>query len=175
MLIYSAMKVELKEIESFPAELSLTALPEELDFELTEVRLSDGVGVDISIQQTESEYFVNGECSATAEMDCARCLEPAQIELHGDIALTAIRPTADDSNKYGSDEEIVRLDVNEVLSLDDTIRQALFSEVPLKPLCREDCRGLCPVCGANKNEQECGCESEARDSRWDALRDVSEE
>jgi uncharacterized protein len=169
------MKVELKEIESFPAELSLTALPEELDFELAEVRLTEGVGVDISIQQTDTEYFVNGDCSATAEIDCARCLENAQIELHGDITLVAIRATSDKSSDFEADEENIQLDVNEVLTLNDPVRQALISEIPLKPLCREDCKGLCPVCGSNRNEESCSCESEVQDNRWDALRDVADE
>ncbi|MBN4076436.1 DUF177 domain-containing protein [Gemmatimonas aurantiaca] len=170
------MKVKFKEIETFPAELSLTARPEELDFELAEVRLAEGVGIDMSIQQTDTEYFVNGECSATVEMDCARCLEVAQIELHGELSLVVIRPTAGDTSAFGKDgDEAIRLDVDEVLNLDDYIRQALFTEVPLKPLCREDCRGLCSVCGANKNEGSCDCEAESRDSRWDALRDSTED
>lgn len=169
------MKVKLREIESFPVELSLTALPEELDFELAEVRLAEGVGIDITIQQTDTEYIVTGECSATAEMDCARCLDVARMELHGEISFIAIRPIAGDTSSFGADEEATRLDVNEVLNLNDTIRQALFSEVPLKPLCQADCKGLCSVCGANKNEDNCDCESESRDGRWDALRDSAEE
>lgn len=173
------MKVELKEIKSFPAELSLVAQPDELDFELAEVRLAEGVGLDLSIQQTDNEYILSGQCSATAEMDCARCLETAHLELHGEISLIAIRPISDEADKFDSngdsEQEVTRLDVNESLNLDDVIRRALFSEIPHKPLCREDCKGLCPVCGANRNEQRCGCDTEQRDSRWDALSDAVEE
>lgn len=169
------MKIELKEIDSFPAELSLRAEPAELDFELDEVRLSDGVAVDVSLQRTEDEYFVNGEVTAVAETDCARCLEPALLELHCQLSLIALRPTAEDRDKYrDSDEEIVELGTEEVLELDDQIRQGLLAEIPLKPLCREDCKGLCPVCGANKNISECDCDTSERDSRWDALKDFAD-
>lgn len=171
MLLYQAMKVKLKEIESFPAELGLTAQPKELDLEIADLKISSEVDVNITIHQTETEYFVNGKCSAQAEMDCARCLEPASVELSGDISLVVVRSTTDESGDFENDEESIRLGVHETLSLDDSIRQALFSEVPLKPLCQENCKGLCAACGANKNEKKsCDCDTESSDSRWDALR-----
>ena len=170
------MEIELKEIKQFPAELNLSASVDELDFVLEEVRLRDGVAVEVNIQRTDEEYFVTGETTATVETDCARCLEPATVELRGRLSFVALRLTAEDRTKYsGSDEEVIELDKEEVLSLDEQLRQALQADVPLKPLCAEDCLGLCPSCGTNRNISSCRCETQKRDPRWDALKDMIEE
>ena len=58
------------------------------------------------------------------------------------------------------------------IDISGPVCEALALELPLKPLCKADCRGLCPVCGANRNETVCECKIERADSRWDALRDL---
>jgi uncharacterized protein len=62
----------------------------------------------------------------------------------------------------------------QIIDLTDEVRQSLLVEIPWHPQCRDDCRGLCPRCGANRNVTECGCDLEPRDSRWDALRELKE-
>jgi uncharacterized protein len=61
-----------------------------------------------------------------------------------------------------------------VLEIADWTRDAIAEAVPALVLCREDCAGLCPVCGANRNEGDCGCVEDRTDSRWDALRGLAE-
>ena len=56
------------------------------------------------------------------------------------------------------------------IDLDQPIRDLVVPELPLVPLCADDCLGLCPTCGANLNDAACDCAAEARDPRWDALR-----
>jgi uncharacterized protein len=60
------------------------------------------------------------------------------------------------------------------LELTEDVRQTVLVEIPWHPLCREDCRGLCPRCGVDRNATECGCDPGPRDSRWDALRELRE-
>jgi len=62
----------------------------------------------------------------------------------------------------------------ESLEIGERVRQLILLALPLKPLCRPDCRGLCPLCGQDLNEGECGCKREAPDSRWEKLKALRE-
>jgi uncharacterized protein len=73
----------------------------------------------------------------------------------------------------GVEESSVILDPERRLHLGEVLRLAALPEVPIKRLCRPDCRGICPVCGADRNLESCECSPAARDARWDALRGLS--
>lgn len=75
-------------------------------------------------------------------------------------------------DRFGDSEGLVQLDQGERLILVEPVRQALFADIPLKPLCREDCKGLCQKCGVNLNDTTCACDKGAGDSRWDGLNDL---
>ena len=59
-----------------------------------------------------------------------------------------------------------------VIDLDPLVREQLVLSLPAYPVCREDCKGLCPVCGANLNERECGCDRHVPDPRWAGLKSI---
>jgi uncharacterized protein len=121
---------------------------------------------------------IRGHLTGTAEIDCARCLERYPVALGQELDLFYMprvvgQPDAQEEEVELSDRDVVvgyydgdRLDLGEVL------REQVLLALPLKPLCREDCRGLCPRCGQNLNAAPCGCvpEEEPGDSRLEPLR-----
>ena len=107
----------------------------------------------------EGEYFCAGddrislkaEVSATVFSRCSRCLAPVQTPQSAQIdALYAKQPDPEDPDLYGFEAH--------ALALEDAVKDALLLELPLQFLCRPDCKGLCPVCGANLNEHTCTCQ-----------------
>ena len=76
--------------------------------------------------------------------------------------------------KHEEQEEDDAFTIDNVHQMDmsEPIRQALLVALPMRPLCRENCRGLCPVCGANRNNTDCGHHEEPMDSRWEGLREL---
>ena len=105
------------------------------------------------------EFFCTGDhrvslrarASATAVSRCCRCLEPVEAPLCAEIdALYAKTPDPDDPDLY-------RFEGNAV-ELEDAVRDALLLELPLQFFCKPDCKGLCPVCGANLNRETCTCQ-----------------
>ena len=62
--------------------------------------------------------------------------------------------------------------VNETIDIDELVREQVLLAVPERSLCQEDCKGLCPTCGADRNLKECGCESVEADPRWAALKNL---
>jgi len=166
------MKVDLAALTTFPSEVHLAERADAIKFTIEGVRFGDGVNAVLTIQKADDEYFVYGSCAARVEMECARCLEPANVELTGDLEIIAHLGDAHASGRNRQidvDEQSVTLPHTEELELDEFIRQALASEVPLKPLCDEDCAGLCPTCGANRNNTPCKCDTSPSDSRWEKL------
>jgi uncharacterized protein len=118
------------------------------------------------------EIRVKGRVSVRMEADCDRCLETAPFPIESDFELY-YRPVTGD---YSEDAEI---DPSETemgfyegggLELNDVLREFVLLALPMQRLCREGCRGLCPVCGQSRNQTECGCKTGAVDERWAALK-----
>jgi uncharacterized protein len=118
---------------------------------------------------------VVGNFGTDVELRCARCLEPVPMKLGGDFDLL-YRPMstikgADEVSITDADAEIGYYQGNGVL-LEDVVKEQLLLAAPLRALCKEDCKGLCPHCGANKNSTDCECIEKRTDPRWDALAQV---
>jgi len=133
-----------------------------------EGRAGDGAG----------EYFLEGKVDFNADLTCSRCLDPFPVATAWEFAVRFIpRP------EYSTEEEVeiseAELDVehysDRFVSLRDLAAEQIHLSVPMKPLCEQDCLGLCPHCGANMNEAPCSCNKEETDDRWAALRDIREQ
>ncbi len=167
------MKVELKEIGEFPIEVSIFEEEKEIGFDIEGVKFVEGINVHLSIQQTETEYYLNGVCTANAEFECARCLEPAKQSIAGELEMIAIRETGS-AERFKDVDDVIPLDDKEILEFSEQIRQSFIGAMPLKVLCKPDCLGLCATCGKNRNTNPCNCSEEKTDSRWDSLKDLAD-
>lgn len=124
---------------------------------------ADPVAWSVDVTNTGSALLVEGTVTGEATCACARCLEDVarsftgEIEgyfiIEGDYAQGAVD---EDDEELGEDEFDV-LPADHVIDLMPLIEAALIVDAPTMPLCREDCAGLCPTCGANLNEGDCGC------------------
>ena len=119
------------------------------------------------------EIRVKGHLAVIMEADCDRCLEAARFTLDSDFELY-YRPV---SSGY---QEETALDEGEAemgfydgdgLELNDVLREYVLLALPMQRLCREDCKGICPECGQNRNLKECGCRTVQIDDRWSALKE----
>ncbi|NWG19851.1 MAG: DUF177 domain-containing protein [Chloroflexi bacterium] len=136
----------------------------------TEMR--DLVG-QVRFTRTASGVLVDVRAHGTVTMECIRCLNPAtqhievsfRDEFHSriDVNSGAPLPKPDEDDPFFLDE-LHMADVGEAL------REYVLLELPMQPLCRPDCRGLCPTCGADLNVEQCACADTAADERFEALR-----
>ena len=106
------------------------------------------------------------------EVLCARCIDPVEMPLSGDFDLI-FRPGGVD-NEPG--EHAITEDETEIgyyeksgLLLEDAVREQVLLALPGRTLCRQDCKGLCPTCGVDRNLSTCSCEERPADPRWNAL------
>ena len=128
-----------------------------------EYRFTEPVSWAVEVTNTGAALLVSGTARATGSCECSRCLEEATFRFEGDIEGYFLvegdnRPDeGDDEGEAPGEDEFDALPADHVIDLEPLIKAALLVDAPQQPLCREDCAGLCPSCGANLNEGDCGC------------------
>jgi len=165
------MILNLREFVEFPAEALVHAGSGEISAPDDRVVAIGAVVARVAVQKSAQEYFCQGRVTAQVTLECARCLAPFLAELSEDTDFVICSSGLAGERGRLDQEDYLLLQGNDLtVDIVEPVRQALTLAVPLKPLCREDCRGLCPQCGANLNEGLCGCRTETTDPRWDGLR-----
>ncbi len=144
------------------------------------------VHVETALEKIDRRVLVEAHAKVQLTAACGRCLGPTDLDLPVDFELTLVPSDeyevgpkgargSDRARVAGSfepveaDEEVY---TGKVIDLDPILREQVLLALPGYPICREGCKGLCPVCGANLNERECGCDRRVPDPRWDGLKNV---
>jgi uncharacterized protein len=140
--------------------VKLEAPSSELDLGGGEVAFEGPVRAQLNIVRHQDNLLIKGVAEATASGECARCLDGFQIGVRADLTVYAER--APDGGTRGLDRELEHdhyLSFHDGISLDlgEEVREALLLALPIQPLCRSECRGLCAGCGANLNHEACSC------------------
>jgi uncharacterized protein len=133
---------------------------------LADPRLTGDVTVALDVESTLDDVVVTGRLSTSWRDQCARCLRPLSGVLEIDADERYAEPGTEDDGAFPI--------VNGQIDLGPMVREEMLLAVPDAPLCRPDCPGLCPICGADLAEGPCGCDPAVRDERWavlDQLRD----
>jgi uncharacterized protein len=161
------------------------------DIGAPELRLSDqadrpdgealeahGVEGSVKITRLSKDLLVQGKVSGDVSLECSRCLTAFSLPVEGRLE-EQYQPTVDietgrpvHREAYEQDDTAFSISPNHELDLTEPVRQALLVALPLKPLCRDDCAGLCPQCGADLNAGPCDCEPDTADDRWAVLREL---
>lgn len=116
----------------------------------------------------EGKIEVEFEISAKVEMQCSRCIE----NYAEDIKVSSNHMFVKEGFQSDEEQELYKGDE---IDLTEIVLNEITAEIPMKPLCTTDCKGLCPVCGKNKNQTECGCKAVEIDSRLQVLQKLLED
>jgi uncharacterized protein len=169
------MILDLKALDELPVSLRLDEDISRLDLLTTGVKPLGLMHLELDIMAGDNVYYCRGRSRCEAELECSRCLDPYRVTLEGEVEFT-IRKSGEDTGDASDDDltdsEMLYPINDEEVDITGPVRESLILAVPMKPLCREDCRGLCPVCGVNRNRKDCDCVVKETDPRWDGLRDL---
>jgi uncharacterized protein len=149
--------------------------PEALSRPGDEFRIVAPVEFEAEVRKDQEKVRLVGRTRTRLGLDCSRCLDPFEVPVDARFDELFL-PVA--ANTGASEAEIQESDVgvsyyrDDVIDLAEVMREQLHLALPMKPLCREDCRGLCPVCGINRNRGTCTCETSWVDPRFEALRSL---
>lgn len=169
------MRIEVDQLEGSAKPFAHTYAPEELILDEESARLTEAPQVRGSASRKGNEVRLRGKLTARAEVDCDRCLKALDVPVETDFDVTYI-PASDyvSNEKAELQEDDLLLSVYEgdAINLDDIVREQILLALPVRALCGEECKGLCPVCGINRNADTCACEDKETDPRWAALKDL---
>jgi len=136
-------------------------------------RIVSPVDFVADVRKDGPKVRATGRVRATLECACSRCLEPFTIPVDATfdaLFLPAAANTGEADAEVADDDLGVSFYANDTIDLGEVVREQFYLAIPMKPLCREECRGLCPVCGINRNREVCSCESTWVDPRLEPLR-----
>ena len=141
----------------------------------------------LDVHKEGDRVAFKGRLTASLEVACSRCLEPYRVPVDAVIDLTYYpatdpRATAKPSRVSADDDEGgdemrdddlgVSFYTGEAIDLEQMMREQFYLALPMKPLCAPDCKGLCSVCGKNRNRETCSCETTWVDPRFEVLRNL---
>lgn len=112
--------------------------------------------------------LAEGKYQTTIVNECSRCLDEFDQELTGKVEELFVL----DTSKYSSENREVFPITNRIIDIEPAIYQLVITEIPFKPLCKNDCAGICPTCGKNLNKETHDCKEEAIDIRMSKLKDI---
>jgi len=167
------MRIEVDQLKEASAPFAKNYAPAELQLEDDFMRLASEAKVEGRASKKREQVRMQGTINASVEVDCDRCAAPVNVPVNTDFDVTylpleALTVDAEATELQEDDLNFAAYEGN-TLDLDVLAREQILLALPTRQLCREDCQGLCPACGANLNTQTCGCEQQDIDPRWAAL------
>ena len=167
MRTHSPLVIDVTEVLENPGTrrpLSLQARVEGLDVGL--VGVPDDIRMELILEAMDAGVLVQGSVAGTFAGSCRRCL--AEIVTPFNISVAEIyRPVSE----VWEEGYVV---THTSIDLERMVRDTVGLEIPVNPLCRADCAGLCPTCGTDRNTNPCDCPAELGDLRWAALKELGE-
>jgi uncharacterized protein len=146
-------------------------LDEELDFDGRRVWLRG----ELTLARLKVSILVTGDVEARLAEICSRCLQEFETTVSFKMA-EEFMPTIDIDTglplEISTESDAFTINEHHIIDIGEAFRQYLILALPMKPLCQPDCPGLCPVCGKNLKEGDCGCDRTPQDIRWTELKKI---
>jgi uncharacterized protein len=146
--------------------------PTDLGIDVLAVAEGAPVELDLRLEAVMEGVLVTGTANAVVEGECARCLEPIRDDV--EVTLQELFVYDDAGGEHASDDEDDEVSTlqGDLLDLEQPLRDAVVLALPFQPLCREDCPGLCPDCGARLADEPDHAHEAAIDPRWARLTEL---
>jgi uncharacterized protein len=145
----------------------LVPAPAELAVEPIGVREGSQLQLDLRLESVVEGVYVSGTATGEATGECVRCLTPVQVDMSTRVDELFVYPES--TSAQTTEEDEVRRIAGDYIDLEPAVRDAVVLELPLSPLCRDDCPGLCVTCGERMQDLPAGHTHETIDPRWAAL------
>ena len=168
------MKLDLAKIRQAQSRFDRTFDPSEVQMPDDAYRVVAPVQLGVDIHKDHDRFRLEGTVRTELELACSRCLEPFRLR----VDATFDQRYLPQPDAAGQEIEVAEEDLetsfyrDEQIDLNELLREQFYLALPMKPLCREDCRGLCPQCGTNFNTGSCDCSSGWEDPRLAPLKQL---
>lgn len=175
------MKIRLEDISEEPTQKTFQTASTTVNgrlaegrHEAEEFRLSDPLAVDVTFYRAGDDLYFHGNLASNLSASCARCLTTYSLRLESPFEFILVpehHRNQDEDQELEDDDLALSFFSGTEIDLEPLCSEQAILALPTRALCREDCQGLCVVCGGDKNAKACQCDGKPPDPRWEALRD----
>ena len=172
------MQLDLTRYRQPLTHFSKVFQPQEVEQEGDAYRIVAPVQVEIDIHKDKDRFRLEGTARTELELTCSRCLEPYTMPVDAvfDVRyLPASDVAGDGEGEVGEEDLDTSVYRDDHIDLNEVLREQFYLALPMKPLCEEACKGLCPQCGTNLNTGSCSCNAAWEDPRLAALKQLRKE
>jgi uncharacterized protein len=170
------MLLDLNKLHGPRGHVERTFQPSAFDPQDSDYRVAAPVELAMDVQKLGDDAFaVSGTVKTTLEVECSRCVDPLEVPIDAAFDLRYMPQaanTGEGEQEVGEDDLATAYYREGMLDILDLLREQFVLALPMKPLCTEDCRGLCPVCGTNLNKSQCDCAPTWEDPRLAPLKSL---
>jgi uncharacterized protein len=170
------MFFHIRDLELRAGRFDLSLAPGEIDFLDPKIRQTGplkAAGKVELVSGGDGEIRIQGHLTVDMEADCDRCLEPARTPVDSSFELfytPVTEAVANEEVAIDASEAEIGFYEGDGIELNDVLREHVLLALPMQRVCRQDCKGMCPACGQNRNLKDCGCQAVPLDDRWEALK-----
>ena len=171
------MQLDLTRYRQPVTSFSRTFQPQDVGDEVDAYRVAAPVEVAFDIHKDKEKFRLVGRVKTELELLCSRCLEPFRFPVDApfDVRLLPAATLAEGEHEVAEADLETSYYTDDQLDLNELLREQFYLALPMKPLCRDDCRGLCPQCGINLNTGSCDCSPVWEDPRLAPLKALKRE
>ena len=169
------MRVELARLDNKAGNFAYEYSAGELVLEDDRVVFAGAPRISGRISRGERKVVVEGEFTAIAAVECDRCLQPVELPISSGFRLeyvTAETYMSLEAVELAPEDLALSTFDGEFIDVDEIVREELLLAIPTQLICRDGCKGFCPVCGTDRNTTDCNCDATEIDPRWSGLRDL---
>jgi uncharacterized protein len=153
------MQIELRELAEGQTHLTYEIPAPSVGVSTQELAVEGPLQLGLSLDRRGDEIWIRGKLQLIANQECSRCLIefPERLELEFEVFCAKVHTPNVVSRAADEEDGGVHFHDGRVLSIDNVIREAVILGIPMTPLCKESCAGLCPRCGEDRNQGPCRC------------------
>lgn len=168
------MFISVQELQVKPIRFEVNIPAEEIDYGGTISQASPlhAEGKAQLLSHSLGEIRIQGKLSVKMQATCDRCLELASFPVENEFDLVYMPEGEANSGEDEVDQGAIEVGFYQGggLPLNDVLREVVLLALPMQLVCNEACKGICPACGQNRNQRDCGCSLQAADDRWNKLK-----
>ena len=169
------MNIDLYGLSQPAHDFDIEISAADLNLDEESARVEKPVKITGTLRKGIAQVDIEGNIRGEIEIDCTRCLAATETPIDFSFKVAYVTPenyTQDPEAELRAEDLEVAVFEGDKIDLNELAREQILLNLPIRFLCSQDCRGLCPKCGVNKNTVDCNCEEKEIDPRWEALRDL---
>ena len=171
------MKLDLTRYRQPLTHVSRTFQPAEFAGESEAYRVVEPVELEFDLHKDKDRFRIDGTVRTVLELPCSSCLEPYRLPVETALDLRYLpvsERSSEDEAQVAEEDVDISYYQDDQIDLSELLREQFYLALPMKPLCRDDCKGLCPQCGTNLNTGTCACATAWEDPRLAPLKGLKD-